>query len=112
MPRINGLVPVGGKNIYWQMIDPPGVGRDELVIAVPRYTLESVLDIWRFGDVDWIGIPENLSSKWVFDLDRLRERLDQDLSQGFPEWVRGKAAVAPNPGGGVMFEVTPGDLID
>ncbi len=109
MPRINGLVPIGRRSIFWQMIDPGERNKDLLVVAVPGETLESVLEIWRFGAIDWIGIPEDLHAPWIFDLDAIREGLDQDLSAGFPGWARGKASVPPR--GGPRFEITEEDVL-
>ena len=111
MPRIIGLISLTRQNITWQMLDLSHADNaDVLVIAVPYTTLEEVQEIWKYGNVDWIGIPEDISSEWMFDLDRARDRLYQDRSSsGFPEWARGKAAARPRRD--AYFEITEDDIL-
>jgi hypothetical protein len=109
MARLNGLVTISRRGVYWQLIDVGGP--DVLTIAVSNQTPASLKDVLRRATVPGFWPPEgNEYGLWTIDLDVMREHANKALSSssGFPPWVGGKVLVQPSGEGGVVrFDITP-----
>ena len=110
MARLNGLVTVSGRGVYWQLIDAGGP--DVLTIAVPGQTPQSLKYLVRAATVPWIRPPEDEYREWTFELDVMKEHANTEgTSSGFPSWIGGRVSARPAmSGGGVRFDITPGML--
>jgi hypothetical protein len=109
MARLNGLVTINRRGIYWQLIDVGGP--DVLTIAVSNQTPASLKDLLRRATVPGFWPPEgNEYGLWTIDLDVMREHANMALpSSGFPPWVSGKVLVQPSVGGSSSFRHNPGN---
>ena len=108
VPRVNGIVPVGGRSIYWQMQDLHEGNYEKLVVYLGA-AQDDFLRIWEFGAIEWVVPPENLNGPWMFDQDRAREQVNVEYSSGFPEWARGKASAPPV--SDIIFEITESEIL-
>jgi hypothetical protein len=110
MARLNGLVTISRRGVYWQLIDVGGP--DVLTIAVSNQTPASLKDLLRRATVPGFWPPEgNEYGLWTIALDVMREHANIALSsssRGFPPWVGGKVLVQPSVEEGVVrFDITP-----
>jgi len=109
MARLNGLVTISRRGVYWQLIDVGGT--DVLTIAVSNQTPGSLKDLLRRATVPGFWPPEgNEFGLWTIDLDVMREHANKALasSSGFPPWVSGKVSLQTSAEEGVVrFDITP-----
>lgn len=112
MARLNGLVTVSGRGIYWQLIDAGGP--EVLTVAVGGPTLEEFKELLKVANVRGFWPPEDDGDAWTIDLDIMNEHANAEgTSSGFPGWARGRVSVKPSSGrGGVLFYITPDMLGD
>jgi hypothetical protein len=108
MARLNGLVTISRRGVYWQLIDYGGP--DVLTIAVANQTPQSLKELLRAATVPGIWAPEDAEYEpWTFDLDVMKEHANtENTSSGFPSWVGGRVSAQPSTtGNGVRFDITP-----
>jgi hypothetical protein len=71
MARLNGLVTVSGRGVYWQLIDYGGP--DVLTIAVANQTPHTLKELLRAATVPGIWAPEEEYEAWTINLDVMKD---------------------------------------